>query len=262
MKTCNLCQVEKPLDEFIRGNRGGDGFRNQCRVCNLDRLRIVREARRTKAAIEIAKAGGKACRKCRVTVPADQFGNRAASADGLDSWCRPCQRALAAEQYLDPEYRRRRCESVKRSYRKNPERAKAYSRQYTRDNPERVHASNVRLKDVHRTTGWARLLVWSARNKLKTARFGPSDLDIAYVEALFASQNGRCHWLGTPMVPSAAPRDPRRPSLDRLDNRLGYVRDNVVLTTMFANMGRSALDAQSFRAFVDELLCQLSRKFL
>ena len=80
------------------------------------------------------------------------------------------------------------------------------------------------------------------------------DLDAEYVRELFAAQRGLCHWLGIPIVPSVGFRDPRRPSLDRLDNSIGYVRGNVVLSTMFANMGRSAADADTFRTFVAELI--------
>ena len=59
------------------------------------------------------------------------------------------------------------------------------------------------------------------------------------------------------MVPSIETRDPRRPSLDRLDEKIGYVRGNVVLTTTFANMGRSAYSAEKFAAFVAELKDQI-----
>ena len=59
------------------------------------------------------------------------------------------------------------------------------------------------------------------------------------------------------MVPSIETRDPRRPSIDRIVTALGYVQGNVVLTTQFANMGRSALSAEKFAAFVAEMKTQI-----
>lgn len=79
------------------------------------------------------------------------------------------------------------------------------------------------------------------------------DLDADFLEALFARQNGRCHWLGIEMQPSIETRNPLQPSVDRLDCSKGYTKDNVVLACQFANMGRSAMSAERFQAFVTQL---------
>lgn len=76
---------------------------------------------------------------------------------------------------------------------------------------------------------------------------------------LFQKQNGRCYWLGIPMVVSEIKRDPRRPSVDRLDTSRGYVHGNIVLTCQFANMGRSTFGAEDFRVFIEELKSQLAQ---
>lgn len=63
------------------------------------------------------------------------------------------------------------------------------------------------------------------------------------VEAQFLRQNGRCYWLGVPIDPDDlyTPWNHMAPSLDRLDPNRGYVPDNVVVTTRFANLGRGRL---------------------
>lgn len=63
------------------------------------------------------------------------------------------------------------------------------------------------------------------------------------VEAQFLRQKGRCYWLGVPIDPNTLFQswDHLAPSLDRLDPRRGYVPDNVVVTTRFANLGRGRL---------------------
>lgn len=148
-------------------------------------------------------------------------------------------------------------ERAKRHYWKDPARSRARSRSWRDANLDKAKAIGAKANAKRLRERWAENLNYSAHAKTKTARFGPSDLDADYIRSLFEQQGGRCYWLGVPMVPSGAKRDPRRPSLDRLDNSRGYVRGNVVLACMFANMGRSQLDAGEFRAFVRELMQQV-----
>lgn len=79
------------------------------------------------------------------------------------------------------------------------------------------------------------------------------DIDSEFILQLFEEQKGLCYWLKVPMVPSVHTRDPQRPSLDRLDCLRGYTRDNVVLCTAFANMGRRDASAERFAEFVELL---------
>jgi hypothetical protein len=59
----------------------------------------------------------------------------------------------------------------------------------------------------------------------------------AFLEDLKNKQNGMCYWLNIPMDFTLKDKL-RKPSLDRLDNSIGYKKDNIVLTTVFANTGR------------------------
>lgn len=53
--------------------------------------------------------GGKACTKCKRYLPLDAFGKRSAAVDGLQWWCKDCQRDYYRERYQkDPEFRRKR----------------------------------------------------------------------------------------------------------------------------------------------------------
>jgi hypothetical protein len=52
-KVCRCCRVPKPIGEFRRRARGGEGRLNQCRTCH-------REAERCRRAVKRAKRDGKA----------------------------------------------------------------------------------------------------------------------------------------------------------------------------------------------------------
>ena len=69
-------------------------------------------------------------------------------------------------------------------------------------------------------------------------------IDANYLEKLFKEQEKRCYWLGTLIEESDVfvPDHPLAPSVDRLNNDLGYVSGNVVITTRFANTGRRSVD--------------------
>jgi hypothetical protein len=65
---------------------------------------------------------------------------------------------------------------------------------------------------------------------------------------LWEKQNGLCHWLGIKMSLEDlfVTRSPFAPSVDRIDNTRGYHKDNIVLCTRFANLGRGAYHPDDF----------------
>ena len=78
-------------------------------------------------------------------------------------------------------------------------------------------------------------------------------INLKYLETLKINQNGLCHWLKIPIDFSMNDKL-RKPSLDRLDNSLGYVPGNVVLTTLFANLGRRDATIKEMKNFIDIFL--------
>ena len=56
---------------------------------------------------------------------------------------------------------------------------------------------------------------------------------------LYAKQKGRCHYSGLPLKEefNHIPRHPFAISVERLDNKKGYVLDNIKLTRRLFNLG-------------------------
>ena len=73
-------------------------------------------------------------------------------------------------------------------------------------------------------------------------------IDENYLMKLFKEQLERCYWLGTKINVSDVliPHHPLAPSIDRLNNDVGYVPGNVVITTRFANRGRCNVEDTFF----------------
>jgi hypothetical protein len=93
--------------------------------------------------------------------------------------------------------------------------------------------------------GWKRVLLYRMRDKKKTGGV-PCDMTEDDLQDLYDEQLGKCYWLGVDLEPSPIHRYPAKISPDRLNRQAGYTKDNVVLTSVFANVGRNSCDVLSF----------------
>lgn len=187
----------------------------------------------------------KTCLRCSVSKDFGEFGKYSASKDGLRPRCKKCENTAAAEwRQANPEAFHASQLRYRESHR--TERC-ARARAWNKANPQRKRENFLRST---RVCGWMKHL--ATRAKLAAKRRGWSfDLDATYIESLYVAQGGRCHWLGIELCPAVESRGLQRPSLDRLDISLGYVRGNVVLACQFANMGRNTVGAERFREFIE-----------
>jgi len=120
-------------------------------------------------------------------------------------------------------------------------------------NPWKRVMGNVRLSSRNGAAGGrtVTLLAQGGMSKeeiYEKIKGHPVNIDADYLEHLFESQGGRCHWLNTQIDPMNVfvAHHPLAPSVDRLDNDKGYIEDNVVVTTRFANCGRRNAEDEFF----------------
>jgi len=79
------------------------------------------------------------------------------------------------------------------------------------------------------------------------------NIDIEYINYLFENQQGKCYWFGVDLIPSSFKKHPQQPSLDRLNNKLGYVKGNVVLSCYSANIGRNENEQDVWIEFIKHI---------
>ena len=87
-----------------------------------------------------------------------------------------------------------------------------------------------------------------------------------WARAAFDRQNGLCAVSGLPMAKDRRTRAPLAPSIDRIDNRIGYTVENCRLVCYLVNLARSDFTDKEFidmcRAVVErEEFKRLSAKF-
>ena len=75
-----------------------------------------------------------------------------------------------------------------------------------------------------------------------------STVTIEDLRYIFEKQGRKCYWLGIPLDPNNnyIANHPLAISVDRLDNSRGYHRNNIVICSRFANLGRGPFDPNQF----------------
>ena len=119
---------------------------------------------------------------------------------------------------------------------------------------------NVNMSSVHGASG-ARTdtnpkLSGRLRKGNQSTRRHEISITIEDLKEAWEKQNGKCYWLKIDMSLEDLfiSRSPFAPSVDRLDSSVGYHRENIVLCSRFANLGRGAYDRDDFRPRLNKLL--------
>ena len=119
---------------------------------------------------------------------------------------------------------------------------------------------NVNMSSTHGASG-ARTdtnpkLSGRIRKGNQSTRRHEISITIEDLKEAWKKQNGKCYWLKINMSLEDLfiSRSPFAPSVDRLDSSVGYHKENIVLCSRFANLGRGAYDGDDFKPRLEKLL--------
>ncbi len=121
-----------------------------------------------------------------------------------------------------------------------------YKRKKRKDDEYRKNESNKQKE--RRVRLWQKTLLHDC-----TGRKNKIDIDVDFINYLFEKQEGKCFWFGVDLIPSPNKKHPQQPSLDRLDNKLGYTKGNVVLSCYSANIGRNENEKDVWIQFIKQI---------
>lgn len=138
-KSCIRCGQVKALSQFKERPGAVDGTRGTCRECwnanhrqKYAKTPIPVQARERRRASMSAKV----CSSCRQALPLSAFHRDKYARDGLTFQCSKCRDAATARWRVE---NRERILEISRQYRRNnAEKVSAASRKWQRENPERV----------------------------------------------------------------------------------------------------------------------------
>jgi hypothetical protein len=178
--------------------------------------------------------------------------------------CKKCLNARARKRHADhPEKRREYLKKYReanreklREYNKkwseaNPEKVKEKTRKYRRTHPEKVKESIRKWREANSEKYKKQLRKYREDNHLEISmkkaysrarKNGLDfDLDLEYLEQLFAECDGICSMTGIKMLYNAGYNNPYSMSIDRIVPESGYVKGNIRLISRWYNTARSNL---------------------
>lgn len=129
------------------------------------------------------------------------------------------------------------------------------ARAWRYENPERA-SKRDRLHQLQRTAAGEKKtlrvrfpimsLIGNARGRARKLGL-PCDMDVYAFRAQWLAQEGKCFWTGVELkFSTSSVRHPLCPSIDRLESAKGYVKGNVVWTTLFINRARGDISGKEF----------------
>lgn len=219
-KTCSKCGVLKPLTEFHVKKQQVDGLNTQCKACVRGYSRAYHRAK-TESAINgsvvheyVTTDQSKRCPKCGEIKPIrGEFSVNKSKYGGFSSHCKACKNEKNAGYYT-----------------KNKQRIDAQHKDYFKRNETKIKAYK---------RAWSKTPNAQAKNMLNQARHRAKRKSIPFSITLDDIQLPNfCPVLGILLDygHKGGHLFPNSPSLDRRIPKLGYVKGNVEVISMKANM--------------------------
>ena len=173
-----------------------------------------------------SSADEKTCSKCDLVKPLHEFGTD--TTRGCFRFRSECRTCAAQRHWLARMEKSGKAPTKPRSYQAK-ENAKSYSSLYRARYPVRA-------------------LIGHARNRARQKKL---PFDLCEEDILPAFEAGRCQVTGITFVMDP-PRNPRSPSLDRIDSKKGYVKENVRLVLAAINWAMGTWGLGELEAIIRE----------
>jgi hypothetical protein len=197
----------------------------------------------------------KTCRVCLVARDTgDFYTKRKKGRDYLDSYCKSCSQRMARERYSKrgPEYQRLKSAEYRA---KHPDKIREYRNRFLDKNGSQY------LRYRNTMDGRARNL-WDAAKTNARNKGLPFALEKAWILERLAV--GVCEETGLALSmeqpETGKRRNPRAPSLDRIDPTLGYIPSNVRLVCWQYNAAKSEFGVEVLKEMVEALSQRLDNQ--
>lgn len=219
MKICTKCKLQKELTEFPKHTQTLDGRTGHCKMCEKEKRLSVR--------YEVALLEKK-CNHCKKIKNSEDFAKNPRHIGGLHTWCKECSNSTRVQKkyYVQSNQNKKERMSVDFEYRKKINEQKKLN--------SRIHFKNVMLANAKR------------RAVKKNLAFTLTKEDIVVPDL--------CPILKIPFILGIKGNYEHTPSLDRIDNNLGYTKSNVQIITKKANSMKNSATSEELILFANWIL--------
>lgn len=234
LKQCPKCKQELVRSMFGRDDEKTDGLNICCCMCHQTQI------------THRQKANTKKCSKCKQELEHSMFRISYRTADGLSAQCRTCYSQAAAERRKNPvDPNTKRCSKCK----------------------QRLPFSMFRRSYTHASGHYPRCLACDKQSTGRSYKQQDPRKKIFSAAKRRAKERGRefsitlddivmptyCPVLHIPLRAGKGKLCHNSPSLDRIDNNLGYIPGNVRIISWRANSLKSNGTLEEFLLVVEDL---------
>ena len=288
-KECDKCGVNKSLEEFYKSTSYKDGRHVTCAICECKHQKKYRKDNAGKIekyyeeCQKNNKATSKKCTSCNMYKLLKEFHKRKNSKDGKKYWCKTCVSENGKQYHTEHIDERKKYMKKKRISRSKEdiEKDKKYQKEYYEEHREEVakrslvrsrmpgrreirnNFSKKRFKRLRKTHPLlVRATAWRNRNS-RNARKKGMKFNKKYLtrERLiqWQKETPNCPICDVVIDYSLKPkhkhkRIPNKPSLDRLDSRLGYIEGNVNIVCLRSNTIKGDSTSLEIKRVIDWMI--------
>lgn len=260
MKQCSTCLLKRPLKDFYKWNKSSDGRHYTCKYCHKERRDELKQKRQVTTNIP----SNKQCISCEKTLPAEEFWKNSSSADGLALYCKRCgkrKNKSSVYKYLEENKIHIDWTGTKFCPTCKTEKTKIefHKHLYHKDGLSSECKECTRIRE-YSDRALMQKMVNRARKRARDNNM-ECDIDLKYVQSIMTDT---CPMLNIPLrFPSAKCNDnslmkDNSPSIDRIDNSKGYVRENVIVVSHRANRIKNDATLDELKLIVSFLDKQLT----
>jgi 5-methylcytosine-specific restriction endonuclease McrA len=143
--------------------------------------------------------GSKVCAGCREAKMLDSFGSNRSTKDGLQRYCRPCQRE--SNRRFREANREKRAAQARDYYRRNSGHVKAYQKSYAAEHQEKVAARRRRYREANREQILLKEAVKTQLRRQKMRQATRIPFTAEQLRQRLSMWGGRCWMCRQPIAP-------------------------------------------------------------
>ena len=177
----------------------------------------------------------KVCNSCNLELDLSYFHKSKATKSGLCGECKDCGKERKRKQYLENR------EEILAKSREKYARGEVTKKPLTQEQRKRL---NSRIRQLRREDP-TKFLLSECRGRAKEKGI---DFSITLDDLVYT---GICPILHTPLTVGNGKLSDNSPTIDRLDNSLGYVKGNVWIVSYLANRMKSSATKEQLIKFAD-----------
>jgi hypothetical protein len=222
-KTCQHSGAIQPITNFFRNRTELDGIHGTCKDCTkIDserRKRINKESPSPYIDGKVRICSRKDCIHNGIEQPVTNFYRHTNQTSGLSCECKDCSDA-SAKKYRNA----------------NPEKVKECIKKWAENNQDRIKLFQLNYykeEKKFRTEHWEEVKIKDAKRRAEKKNI-PFDLEVGDLSPLPKF----CSVFGVPLDYSAGTNRRLWASVDRIKPELGYVKGNVRVISLAANMAK------------------------